>query len=71
MRKLADGVMEIRLIGDDGQLDAILELTRPSHHALYAGHLLAAQDEIRDLESSPQPACVVLEFPTDRAARSA
>lgn len=60
---LADGVMEIRLVGADGELDAIVELTRPTHHAVYVAHLLAAQAEITASEASPRRAGRVLEFP--------
>ena len=47
-KMLADGVMEIRLIGDDGKLDAVVELTRPSDHSLLIAHLLDWQDECRE-----------------------
>lgn len=66
---LADGVMEIRLIGDDGELDAIVELTRPTHHAVYAAHLLAAQREIADRQAAPQSGHVI-RFPVERAQAS-
>lgn len=60
---LADGVMEIRLIGEDGQLDAIVELTRPTHHAVYVAYLEAAQAAVIARESSPPRGGRVLEFP--------
>jgi hypothetical protein len=62
---LADGVMEIRLIGDDGELDGIMELTRPTEHAVYAAHLLAAQREIAARRGAPQSGRV-LRFPAAR-----
>lgn len=62
---LADGVMEIRLTGEDGELDAIVEVTRPADHALLIGHLLDWQEEARAAAASPVQ-CRVLEFP-DRA----
>jgi hypothetical protein len=62
-RVLADGVMEIRLVGDDGNLDAIVELTRPAYHGLLVAYLLRWQDECQQLESEP-PACeAVIRFP--------
>lgn len=67
---LADGVMEIRVIGDDGELDAIVELTRPSEHAVYAAHLLAAQREIADRQAAPQSGQVI-RFPVERVLASA
>jgi hypothetical protein len=71
-KMLADGVMEIRLIGDDGELDAIVELTRPTFHSLYVAHLLVAQDEIREAESSALVGCgVVLAFPQRDRSESA
>jgi hypothetical protein len=67
-KMLADGVMEIRLIGDDGKLDAIVELTRPTHHALLIAHLLAFQDEVSAEDTLSEPSqCRVLEFPAARA----
>lgn len=54
-KMLADGVMEIRLIGDDGELDAIVELTRPTHHALLVAHLLDFQAEVAASEACPLP----------------
>jgi hypothetical protein len=59
---LADGVMELRLIGDD---DGIMELTRPTEHAVYAAHLLAAQREIAARRGAPQSGRV-LRFPAAR-----
>lgn len=64
-RMLADGVMEIRLIGDDGELDAIVELTRPADHSLLIAHLLDWQEEARRVAVAPAQ-CRVLPFPTDR-----
>lgn len=65
-KMLADGAMEIRLIGDDGELEAILELTKPTHHALFAAHLLDAQAEIRDREAGEPVDCQVIAFPMER-----
>lgn len=62
-KMLADGVMELRLIGDDGELDFIGELTRPTYHALLVAHLLEFQSEVAALEASPLYECRVLEFP--------
>jgi hypothetical protein len=64
-KMLADGVMEIRLIGDDGELDAIVELTRPADHSLLIAHLLDWQDEARRVAAVPVQ-CRVLPFPTER-----
>lgn len=63
-RLLADGVMEIRLIGDDGQLDAIVEVTRPAYHGLLVDYLARWQRECREIEGSSQHAgSSVLQFP--------
>jgi hypothetical protein len=67
-KMLADGVMEIRLIGDDGELDAIVELTRPTSHALLIAHLLAFQDEVRAEEACSPSECRVLPFLPRKAA---
>lgn len=64
-RWLADGVMEIRLVGDDGELDAIVELTRPTEHAVYAACLLAVQREIAERQAAPQ-AGRLIRFPVER-----
>jgi hypothetical protein len=69
---LADGVMEIRLIGDDGQLDAIVELTRPTHHALFVAHLLDFQAEVAASEASPLPeGGRLIQFPLHRRVQQA
>jgi hypothetical protein len=54
-KMLADGVMEIRLVGDDGELEAIVELTKPTHHARLVAHLLDFQAEVVAAETSPLP----------------
>lgn len=59
---LADGVMEIRLIGMDGELDAIVEVTRPSCHGLLIAHLLQWQDECAEAEIPSQGGGQLLEF---------
>jgi hypothetical protein len=60
-KMLADGVMEIRLIGDDGELEAIVELTRPADHSLLIAHLLDWQEEARRAAAAPVQ-CRVLPF---------
>lgn len=60
---LADGVMEIRLIGEDGQLDGIMELTRPTDHAVYVAHLVAAQAELASRQDAAPESGRVLAFP--------
>ena len=62
---LADGVMEIRLIGEDGELDGIMELTRPTEHAVYAAYLLLAQREIAARQTAPQSGQMI-RFPLER-----
>lgn len=65
---LADGVTEIRLTGDDGELDAIVEVTRPAYHASLSAYLVKWQRECADLESAPPSDCRVLPFPPKRIA---
>lgn len=65
---LADGVMEIRLVGDDGELDAIVELTRPTYHALWISYLEQAQEDVAALEVSPTSSGRVLPFRRSSAA---
>jgi hypothetical protein len=60
---LADGWMEIRLLDDNGELEAIMEL-KPTHHGAYAEALLRTQAEIRDRETGPPCACRVIAFPS-------
>ena len=66
-KMLADGVMEIRLVGDDGELEAIVELTRPADHSGLIAHLLDWQEEARRAAASPVR-CRVLAFPQERTA---
>jgi hypothetical protein len=65
---LADGVMEIRLIGDDGELDAVVELTRPAYHVGLVARLLSWQDECRELDAAPPGSVEVLAFPVHRVS---
>lgn len=67
---LGDGV-EIRLIGEDGQIDAVVEVTRPAYHGLLVSYLLRWQRECALLESAP-PSCErVIQFPTRRSSGAA
>lgn len=52
---LADGVMEIRLIGEDGQLDFVGELSRPAYHALLIAKLLDWQSECHPIGAANNP----------------
>lgn len=59
---LADNWMELRVINDEtGETEAIMEL-KPTYHAAYASHLLAAQAQVHALESSPSRGGKVLSF---------
>lgn len=69
-KMLADGVMEIRLIGDDGELEVVVELTRPADHSLLIAHLLDWQEEARVAAASPVQ-CRVLEFRSQSRSLSA
>lgn len=69
-KRLADGVMEIRVIGDDGELDAIVEVTRPSCHGLLISHLCQWQDEVRQIESRAPSEGQLLEFPRSQPLAS-
>jgi hypothetical protein len=63
-KMLSDGVMEIRLVGADGDLDAIVELTRPAYHGLLVAYLLRWQDDCARLEALPPTCAAVVPFPS-------
>lgn len=59
----ADGGLRIVLTSaEDGEVDAILVLPRPTYHVVYRAHLEAAQAEVRALESGPREDTPVLPF---------
>lgn len=71
VRLLADGVTEIRLVDDDGAVEAIVELTRPAYHALLISYLMRWQEDCRRLEAVQPVECVVLAFPAPTSEASA
>ncbi len=65
-RRLPNGNLEITATADDGAVELIVTVKRPTYHGLLIAHLMNWQDDARELDSGPRPWVEPIRFPTER-----